>query len=98
MGMFSFSFFFFSPSCIYKKKKKKKETLYTNIYRVHLPRITPWLNALGYRNTFIMVAVIGFAWNASLFIMVRIGPRLRASSAERYWKDVAKARAKGLGH
>lgn len=45
-----------------------------------------------------MVAVIGFAWNASLFIMVRIGPRLRASSAERYWKDVAKARAKGLGH
>ncbi|KAL9526779.1 hypothetical protein SMMN14_09514 [Sphaerulina musiva] len=60
--------------------------------------ITPWLNALGYRNTFIMVAVIGFAWNASLFIMVRIGPRLRASSAERYWKDVAKARAKGLGH
>ena len=61
-------------------------------------RITPWLTALGYRNTFIMVAVIGFAWNASLFVMVRIGPKLRAASAERYWKDVAKARAKGLGH
>ena len=61
-------------------------------------RITPWLNALGYRDTFIMVAVIGFAWNASLFVMVRIGPKLRARSAERYWKDVAKAMAKGLSH
>lgn len=95
--VFFFSFIIhliFHTSCI----RGKKERLCTNIYRVSSPRITPWLNALGYRNTFIMVAVIGFAWNASLFIMVRIGPRLRASSAERYWKDVAKARAKGLGH
>ncbi|CZT14560.1 related to transporter protein HOL1 [Ramularia collo-cygni] len=60
--------------------------------------ITPWLTAMGYRNTFIMVAAIGFAWNASLFVMVRLGPKLRASSAERYWRDVAKARAKGLSH
>ncbi|KAF2158870.1 hypothetical protein M409DRAFT_30657 [Zasmidium cellare ATCC 36951] len=60
--------------------------------------ITPWLNALGYRDTFIMVAVIGFVWNASLFVMVRIGPSLRKSSAARYWRDVEKARAKGLSH
>ena len=60
--------------------------------------VTPWLNALGYRDTFIMVAVLGFAWNASLFVMIRIGPWLRKRSADRYWRDVATARAKGLSH
>ncbi|KXT05014.1 hypothetical protein AC578_10332 [Pseudocercospora eumusae] len=60
--------------------------------------ITPWLEALGYRDTFVMVAVIGFFWNASLLLMVRVGPKLRRRSAERYGRDVARARAKGLGH
>ncbi|KAM3421147.1 hypothetical protein BST61_g1560 [Cercospora zeina] len=60
--------------------------------------ITPWLKALGYRNTFIMVAVIGFVWNASLFVMVRVGPKLRERSKERYWADVDRARAMGLSH
>lgn len=60
--------------------------------------ITPWLTAMGYQNTYITVAVIGFVWNASLFGMVRYGRRMREATAERYWRDVAKAQAKGLSH
>lgn len=58
--------------------------------------ITPWLEATGYLNTYVTVAVIGFVWNASLFGMVRWGRRMREASAERYWRDVKKAREKGL--
>lgn len=61
-------------------------------------RITPWLTAMGYRNTFITVACISFVWNASLFVMVRFGRGLRIRSAERYRRAVEVARGKGLGH
>lgn len=60
--------------------------------------ITPWLDDMGYRNTYIIVAAIGFVWNASIFIMIRYGRQMREKSAVRYWKDVAKAHAKGLSH
>lgn len=60
--------------------------------------ITPWLNAMGYRNTYIIVAAIGFVWNASMLVMVKIGRRLREKSASRYWKDVQRAREKGASH
>ncbi|KAF4873084.1 putative MFS-type transporter [Colletotrichum siamense] len=60
--------------------------------------ITPWLNHMGYRDTFITVGAIGFVWNASIFVMTRYGRKMREKSAERYWKDVAKAHAKGLSH
>ncbi|KAF6823016.1 major facilitator superfamily transporter [Colletotrichum plurivorum] len=60
--------------------------------------ITPWLNHMGYRDTYIIVAVIGFVWNASIFAMARYGRRMREGSAERYWRHVSKARAKGLSH
>lgn len=60
--------------------------------------ITPWLDAMGYRDTYITVAVIGFVWNASLFGMVRWGRKMREMTAERYWKDVRIARQKGLNH
>ncbi|ORY59988.1 major facilitator superfamily transporter [Pseudomassariella vexata] len=60
--------------------------------------ITPWITAMGYRNTYIIVAVIGFVWNASLFFMVKFGKGFRVKTAVRYWKDVEKARAKGLSH
>ncbi|KAF6806854.1 major facilitator superfamily transporter [Colletotrichum musicola] len=60
--------------------------------------ITPWLNDMGYRDTYIIVAVIGFVWNASIFAMARYGRRMRQGSAERYWRHVSKARAKGLSH
>lgn len=60
--------------------------------------ITPWLTAMGYRDTYIIVAAIGFVWNASMLVMVRIGRRLREKSASRYWKDVQRAREKGVSH
>ncbi|KUI63316.1 hypothetical protein VM1G_11063 [Cytospora mali] len=60
--------------------------------------ITPWLEAMGYRNTYITVAVLGFVWNSSLFGMVRWGRKMREATAERYWRDVQKAREKGLNH
>ncbi|KZL72382.1 major facilitator superfamily transporter [Colletotrichum tofieldiae] len=60
--------------------------------------ITPWLNHMGYRDTYIIVAVIGFVWNASIFIVTKYGRRVRERSAERYWRHVAKAHAKGLSH
>ncbi|KAE9574607.1 putative MFS-type transporter [Colletotrichum fructicola] len=60
--------------------------------------ITPWLNHMGYRDTFITVGAIGLVWNASIFVMTRYGRKMREKSAERYWKDVAKAHAKGLSH
>ncbi|KAJ0125333.1 major facilitator superfamily transporter [Diaporthe amygdali] len=58
--------------------------------------ITPWLEATGYQNTYVTVAVIGFVWNASLFGMVRWGRRMREATAQRYWRDVKRAREKGL--
>ncbi|KAF9873809.1 major facilitator superfamily transporter [Colletotrichum karsti] len=60
--------------------------------------ITPWLNHMGYRNTYIIVGVIGFVWNASIFIMAKYGRTMREKSAKRYWEHVAKAHAKGLSH
>lgn len=60
--------------------------------------ITPWLEAMGYRDTYIIVAAIGFVWNASLFGMLRWGKSFRVKSAARYRKDVEKARTKGLSH
>lgn len=60
--------------------------------------IDPWLDAMGYRNTYISVAVIGFVWNASLFPMVKWGRKLREATATRYWRDVEKAKKKGLSH
>lgn len=58
--------------------------------------ITPWLEATGYLNTYVTVAVIGFVWNASLFGVVRWGRRMREATAQRYWRDVKRAREKGL--
>ncbi|KPM43136.1 hypothetical protein AK830_g3389 [Neonectria ditissima] len=60
--------------------------------------ITPWLNASGYLRVYCIVAGIGFVWNASLFVMIRYGRTMRESTAKRYWRDVDRARAKGLGH
>ncbi|KZL84305.1 major facilitator superfamily transporter [Colletotrichum incanum] len=60
--------------------------------------ITPWLNHMGYRDTYIIVAVTGFVWNASIFIVTKYGRQVRERSAERYWRHVAKAHAKGLSH
>ncbi|KDN70524.1 putative major facilitator superfamily transporter [Colletotrichum sublineola] len=60
--------------------------------------ITPWLNHMGYRNTYIIVAAIGFVWNASIFIVTKYGRKARERTAERYWRDVSKAHAKGLSH
>ena len=60
--------------------------------------ITPWLDTMGYRDTYIIVAIIGFVWNASLFAMVKWGKNFRKASADRYWRDVKRAREKGLSH
>lgn len=60
--------------------------------------ITPWLNDMGYRDTFVIVAVVGFVWNSSIFIMMKYGRAMREKSADRYRRDVAKAHAKGLSH
>ncbi|KAK2027472.1 major facilitator superfamily transporter [Colletotrichum zoysiae] len=60
--------------------------------------ITPWLNHMGYRDTYIIVAAIGFVWNASIFVVTKYGRQVREKSAKRYWRDVAKAHAKGLSH
>ncbi|KAL2883489.1 hypothetical protein SGCOL_001172 [Colletotrichum sp. CLE4] len=60
--------------------------------------ITPWLNHMGYRDTYIIVGVIGFVWNASIFIMTKYGRTIREKSADRYWRHVAKAHVKGLSH
>lgn len=60
--------------------------------------ITPWLNDMGYRDTYIMAAVVGFVSNASIFIVIRYGKQMRERNASRYWRDVARAHAKGLNH
>ncbi|CZR64625.1 related to transporter protein HOL1 [Phialocephala subalpina] len=60
--------------------------------------ITPWINAEGQRNTFITVAVIALVCNATMFPAIIWGKKLRMKSADRYWKWVASARAKGLSH
>ncbi|KAI7568626.1 major facilitator superfamily transporter [Hortaea werneckii] len=60
--------------------------------------ITPWVNNMGYRDTFIMAGCIAFAWNASYAVFIQYGRKLRESSAERYYRHVEAARAKGLNH
>ncbi|KAH8655410.1 major facilitator superfamily transporter [Xylariales sp. PMI_506] len=60
--------------------------------------ITPWLNASGYLRVYCIVAGIGLAWNASILVMTRYGRSLRETTADRYYRDVNRARAKGLGH
>jgi hypothetical protein len=60
--------------------------------------ITPWLASSNYLTVYCILAGIGFVWNASLFVMTRYGRRIREMTAARYWRDVEKARAQGLGH
>lgn len=60
--------------------------------------ITPWIDAMGQRDTFILVAALALACNASMFLMIRYGKRLRRASASTYWTWVEQARAKGLSH
>jgi hypothetical protein len=60
--------------------------------------ITPWLASSSYLTVYCILAGIGFLWNVSLFVMTRYGRRIREMTAARYWRDVEKARAQGLGH
>ncbi|CVK91413.1 related to transporter protein HOL1 [Fusarium mangiferae] len=60
--------------------------------------VTPWLKATNYMVVYLTVAGIGLVWNASLFIMTRYGKAMREWTAQRYWRDVERARAKGMGH
>lgn len=60
--------------------------------------ITPWVDALGYRDTYISVAVLGFAYNMSFLVMIKYGKKLREMTAARYWRAVALARERGLSH
>ncbi|KAH9427273.1 hypothetical protein MCOR02_012179 [Pyricularia oryzae] len=60
--------------------------------------ITPWLNHNGYLAVYCIVGAIGLLWNASCFVMIRYGRRIREWTAPRYYRDVQRARAKGLGH
>lgn len=53
---------------------------------------------MGNRNMFIMAAVLGGVCNATMFVMIKWGKKLRESSANVYWRYVDEARAKGLGH
>ena len=60
--------------------------------------ITPWLASSSYLTVYCILAGIGFVWNVSSFVMTRYGRRIREMTAARYWRDVEKARAQGLGH
>jgi hypothetical protein len=60
--------------------------------------ITPWLNTSGYLRVYCIVGGIGLVWNASSFVMAKYGRRFREMTAERYYRDVDRARARGLGH
>ncbi|KAF7555586.1 hypothetical protein G7Z17_g2074 [Cylindrodendrum hubeiense] len=51
--------------------------------------ITPWINAQGLQNTFVMVAVLSCAIGCTFLLMIWKGKQLRAASAERYWRYVA---------
>lgn len=60
--------------------------------------ITPWLRSSNYLTVYCILAGIGFVWNASLFVMTRYGRKIREITADRYWRDVERARAQGLSH
>lgn len=60
--------------------------------------ITPWLNNDGYLVVYCCMGGIGLVWNSTLFIMTKWGRSLRERTAEKYWRDVDRARAKGLSH
>lgn len=60
--------------------------------------ITPWLKASSYLTVYCTVAGIALVWNLSLFVMTRWGRTMREKTAPKYWRDVDRARAKGLSH
>jgi hypothetical protein len=60
--------------------------------------ITPWIDAMGRKWTFVMAAILGVLCNVTMFAMIRWGKKLRKRSAEIYWRWVDEARAKGLDH
>lgn len=60
--------------------------------------INPWIEAQGRQDCFITVAMIALVCNATMFVFIFYGRRIRASSAARYWRYVESARAKGMGH
>ncbi|OCF54589.1 hypothetical protein L486_07721 [Kwoniella mangroviensis CBS 10435] len=57
--------------------------------------ITPWLDSMGYQNTFITAAMIGLAAYVSFLPVVRWGKSWRKASRELYWKYVEEG---VLGH
>ncbi|KAH9427164.1 hypothetical protein MCOR02_012432 [Pyricularia oryzae] len=59
---------------------------------------SPLVNHNGYLAVYCIVGAIGLLWNASCFVMIRYGRRIREWTAPRYYRDVQRARAKGLGH
>lgn len=60
--------------------------------------ITPWLDALGYRDCFVSVAFAGLAVCSVFLFMIRFGKRFREASRVRYWKEVRIRVEKGLVH
>lgn len=52
--------------------------------------VTPWLLAVGTQNLYISIGCIGtFFWGLS-FLMIMFGKKLRAYTADKYWKLVDK--------
>lgn len=60
--------------------------------------ITPWINNSGYLVVYCSMAGIGLLWNLTLFIMTKWGRAMRMRTANKYWRDVDRARSKGLSH
>jgi hypothetical protein len=56
--------------------------------------IAPWINVMGQKNTFILMAVLALICNGTMFVAIWRGKRVRV----RYWGYLEVAGRKGLSH
>ncbi|KAI9371909.1 major facilitator superfamily domain-containing protein [Aspergillus egyptiacus] len=58
--------------------------------------VTPMVNNLGLQGAFLLIAFVGMGLNLLCFLVIAFGRRMRAASAESYWKLVEAHQGQGL--
>jgi MFS family permease len=58
--------------------------------------VTPWVTNMGFQNAFLVAAFVALAQISLYFAMIKWGQKLRARSADKYWRYVARVEAEGL--
>ncbi|ODV91807.1 hypothetical protein CANCADRAFT_389 [Tortispora caseinolytica NRRL Y-17796] len=60
--------------------------------------ITPWIEGMGYQNTFITAAFVCIACTLTFIVMVFVGKKSRIMTKDAYWDYVQKMIDNGMAH